>query len=59
MSKEIKTLDDLTTDAENFNKHTEFGTKLLEDSLRKFGVIIARWEKLTGNKAERISDGND
>lgn len=55
MSKEIKTLDDLTTDAENFNKHTEFGTKLLEDSLRKFGVIIARWEKLTGNKAERIT----
>ena len=22
-------------------------------------VIIARWEKLTGNKAERISNGND
>jgi DNA modification methylase len=21
-------------------------------------VIIARWEKLTGNKAERISNGN-
>ena len=38
MSKEIKTLDDLTQDGENFNKHTEFGQKLLEDSLRKFGA---------------------
>lgn len=36
--KDIKTLDDLTPDAENFNKHTEFGQKLLEDSLRKFGA---------------------
>ena len=34
--KEIKTLDDLTPDGENFNRHTEFGQKLLEDSLRKF-----------------------
>ena len=37
-TKEIKTLADLTPDGENFNKHTEFGTKLLEDSLRKFGA---------------------
>lgn len=36
--KDIKTLADLTPDGENFNKHTEFGTKLLEDSLRKFGA---------------------
>lgn len=36
--KEIKTLDDLTPDSNNFNKHTEFGSKLLEDSLRKFGA---------------------
>lgn len=36
--KDIKTLDDLTPDAENFNRHTEFGQKLLEDSLRKFGA---------------------
>ena len=36
--KDIKTLDDLTPDSNNFNKHTEFGTKLLEDSLRKFGA---------------------
>lgn len=92
-TKDIKTLADLTPDGENFNRHTEFGSKLLEDSLRKFGagrsvlvdkdgniiaaeqlgrkcymmeldphycdVIIARWEKLTGNKAERISNGNE
>ena len=36
--KDIKTLADLTPDGENFNRHTEFGTKLLEDSLRKFGA---------------------
>lgn len=37
-SKEIKTIADLTPDGDNFNKHTEFGQKLLEDSLRKFGA---------------------
>ncbi len=37
-TKDIKTLADLTPDGENFNKHTEFGQKLLEDSLRKFGA---------------------
>ena len=37
-TKDIKTLADLTPDGENFNRHTEFGTKLLEDSLRKFGA---------------------
>ena len=37
-TKDIKTLADLTPDGENFNKHTEFGSKLLEDSLRKFGA---------------------
>ena len=37
-TKEIKTLADLTPDGENFNRHTEFGSKLLEDSLRKFGA---------------------
>lgn len=36
--KDIKTLADLKPDGENFNKHTEFGTKLLEESLRKFGA---------------------
>ena len=36
--KDIKTLADLTPDGENFNRHTEFGQKLLEDSLRKFGA---------------------
>ena len=36
--KDIRTLADLTPDGENFNRHTEFGTKLLEDSLRKFGA---------------------
>ena len=37
-TKDIKTLADLTPDGENFNRHTEFGQKLLEDSLRKFGA---------------------
>ena len=37
-TKDIKTLADLTPDGENFNRHTEFGSKLLEDSLRKFGA---------------------
>lgn len=36
--KPIKKLEDLTPDGENFNRHTEFGQKLLEDSLRKFGA---------------------
>lgn len=36
--KELKTIDDLSPDAGNFNRHTEFGQKLLEDSLRKFGA---------------------
>ena len=35
MTKKIEKLEDLTPDSENFNKHTEFGSKLLEDSLRK------------------------
>ena len=38
MAKKIKTLTDLTPDGDNFNKHTELGQKLLEDSLRKFGA---------------------
>ena len=38
MTKKIDTIADLTPDGENFNKHTEFGQKLLEDSLRKFGA---------------------
>lgn len=41
MAKQIKTiekLEDLTPDGNNFNRHTEFGQKLLEDSLRKFGA---------------------
>ena len=38
MTKKIDTLADLKPDGENFNKHTEFGQKLLEDSLRKFGA---------------------
>jgi hypothetical protein len=38
MTKKIDTLADLTPDGENFNKHTEFGQKLLEDSIRKFGA---------------------
>ena len=38
MTKKIDTLADLTPDGENFNRHTEFGQKLLEDSLRKFGA---------------------
>jgi hypothetical protein len=38
MTKKIDTLADLTPDGDNFNKHTEFGQKLLEDSLRKFGA---------------------
>jgi hypothetical protein len=36
--KALKTIDDLTPDADNFNRHTEFGRKLLEDRLRKFGA---------------------
>ena len=36
--KKIEKLSDLTPDQQNFNRHTEFGTKLLEDSLRKFGA---------------------
>lgn len=38
MTKKIDTLADLTPDGENFNRHTEFGQKLLEESLRKFGA---------------------
>lgn len=38
MTKKIDTLADLAPDGENFNRHTEFGQKLLEDSLRKFGA---------------------
>ena len=38
MTKKLERLDDLTPDSNNFNKHTEFGSKLLEDSLRKFGA---------------------
>lgn len=38
MTKKLERLDDLTPDRNNFNKHTEFGSKLLEDSLRKFGA---------------------
>ena len=38
MTKKIDTIADLTPDGENFNRHTEFGQKLLEDSLRKFGA---------------------
>jgi len=38
MAKQIKKLEDLTPDSNNFNRHTEFGSKLLEDSLRKFGA---------------------
>ena len=36
--KDIKTLADLTPDGENFNKHTQYGQHLLEESLRKFGA---------------------
>lgn len=36
--KEITKLEQLTPDGDNFNRHTEFGQKLLEDSLRKFGA---------------------
>lgn len=36
--KTIEKLSDLTPDQQNFNRHTEFGSKLLEDSLRKFGA---------------------
>ncbi len=38
MAKKISRLEDLTPDSNNFNRHTEFGNKLLEDSLRKFGA---------------------
>ena len=37
-TKDIKTLADLTPDGENFNKHTQYGQHLLEESLRKFGA---------------------
>ena len=33
-----KKISDLIPDKKNFNKHTEFGTSLLENSLRKFGA---------------------
>ena len=38
MTKKLTKLADLTPDGENFNKHTQYGQKLLEDSLRKFGA---------------------
>lgn len=38
MKEDITKIEDLTPDSENFNRHTEFGSKLLEDSLRKFGA---------------------
>ena len=54
MTKKIDTLADLTPDGENFNKHTEFGQKLLEDSLRKFGA----GRSILVDKAGNIIAGN-
>jgi len=45
MAKQIKKLEDLTPDSNNFNRHTEFGSKLLEDSLRKFGEVTNHEDK--------------
>lgn len=59
-SKDIKTLADLTPDGENFNKHTEFGTKLLEDSLRKFGagrsiLVDKDGNIIAGNSTDKLT----
>ena len=35
---DIKKIEDLKFDDKNFNRHTQYGQKLLEDSLRKFGA---------------------
>lgn len=37
-TKKIEKLEDLTPDGNNYNRHTEFGQHLLEESLRKFGA---------------------
>ena len=36
--KELTKIEDLKFDDKNFNRHTQYGHKLLEDSLRKFGA---------------------
>lgn len=37
-NKELTKIEDLKFDDKNFNRHTQYGHKLLEDSLRKFGA---------------------
>jgi len=48
------TLSDLIPDDKNFNLHTEFGTSLLENSVRKFGL----GRSILVNKNNRIIAGN-
>ena len=55
MSKEKQaTLEDLTFDDKNFNKHTEFGLSLVEKSLRKHGA----GRSILIDKNNRIIGGN-
>lgn len=57
-------ISDLVPDDHNFNKGTEFGSKLLEDSMRKFGagrsVLIDKNNRLIGgNKATETAGAID
>jgi hypothetical protein len=50
----ISTIDTLIPDEKNFNKGTEYGQKLLEDSLRRFGA----GRSILVDKNNRIIAGN-
>lgn len=57
-------ISDLVPDDHNFNKGTEYGSKLLEDSMRKFGagrsVLIDKNNRLIGgNKATETAGAID
>ena len=53
MSKKIK-LTDFSVDENNFNRHTEAGMELLENSIKKVGVI----ESITVSADDKIISGN-
>lgn len=50
----LKTIEDLVQDDLNFNKGTEFGDHLMDDSLRKFGL----GRSILIDKNNRIISGN-
>lgn len=55
MGKVIETsIESLVLDNKNFNKHTEYGMRILEDSIRKFGL----GRSILIDKNNRIIAGN-